>query len=662
MASTGLWRRGFLGLVVVAMASTCAVTGRFWFVSVVLAMIFCSLIVSGADADSSPWYVDVGLRADADALILFKEELQDPRGVLKNWNYLQSPCSWTGVECAHVGGSFGTRVVGLELEGAELKGPISSKLGDLSELEVLNLMDNELEGAFPEELCNCRRLMFVDLRKNLLDGSLPPGILTLLPNLVELSLSGNKLTGNLDRLMEDHLAPDSAACYHMKFLDLSHNQLTGVLPRRLCECTELIEVHLSSNYLSGGIPDEYMKLVNLEILEVQNNILDRQLPEELKTCTKLRTLNVADNFIEGEIPPSFVELRQLWNFDVARNRLSGRIPQGRWLREAPKFRGNDGLCGSPLPPCKEEVVFQEFEVYVNSLFPRGTDFVQSGVRSFSDDSSQPRTIAGVRRSLKVTSSRRRSKGVRWGLGIAVGLVTGAIAAVILALLTRFFLTCGSDTQDIKKPIIFNKKITPHMLAFLDNEDALADCRLLGEGGNGKVYQVSLQDDIVVAIKYVRNVTDDAVDSEEPNRDAKQIRAELETLGFIRHRNLVQLLAYTFKSDVHLLVYEYMPKGSLQDALQEMARGNLTLSWPERHRILCGVANGLAYLHNESFGTSSIVHRDLKPANILLDDGYEAKLGDFGLAAIVPLKATHATTEVLAGTIGFIAPEYHQTLR
>ena len=93
----------------------------------------------------------------------------------------------------------------------------------------------------------------------------------------------------------------------------------------------------------------------------------------------------------------------------------------------------------------------------------------------------------------------------------------------------------------------------------------------------------------------------------------------------------------------------------------MAIGNLTFSWPDRHCILRGVAQGLAYLHNESLG-SSIVHRDLKPGNILLDEGYKAKLGDFGLAAIVPHKATHAFTNMVAGTIGFIAPEYHQTLR
>lgn len=406
--------------------------------TVAVILCFCTLYQI-ADGNNSPWNVNHGLKGDADALLAFKAQLHDPKGALRSWSVRRSPCSWRGVKC---GGARDTRVVALELEDAMLRGSISVKLGEVSELEVVNLMGNDLEGNIPEMLCNCR------------------------------------------------------------------------------------------------------------ILKV------------------------------------------------------------------------------PLPSCK------------------GRNWAK--------------TEYSVRRSL-LSSTRRRSTGVRWGLGIAVGLASGAAFATLLALLTRVVMGCYLGAEDLKKPIIFNKKITPQMLAFLDKEDALAACHVLGEGGNGKVYEVPLQEDFVVAIKCVHHHNMEEADGEPISHDAKQIRAELETLGFIRHRNLVQLLAYVFKSNSHLLVYEFMPGGSLQDALNRMAKGTLTLTWPERHRILCGVAQGLAYLHNESLG-SSIVHRDLKPGNILLDYGYEAKLGDFGLAAIVPLKATHATTDVIAGTIGFIAPEYHQTLR
>jgi serine/threonine protein kinase len=192
-----------------------------------------------------------------------------------------------------------------------------------------------------------------------------------------------------------------------------------------------------------------------------------------------------------------------------------------------------------------------------------------------------------------------------------------------------------------------------MLAFLDKEDALAGCRLLGcrlygEGGYGRVYRVPLQDDLVVAIKCFRDpFLNDYL--------GQKYYWYFESLGFIRHRNLVQLLAYVFRANSNFLVYEFVPGGSLQDALNQMAARKLTLSWPQRHRILCGVARGLASLHDGSLG-SSFLHRNLKPTNILLDEGYEAKIGDFSLAAIMALEGTHRVPAVFFGTDGFVSPE------
>ncbi|KAG0570126.1 hypothetical protein KC19_6G140700 [Ceratodon purpureus] len=632
-----------------------AMAERFVLVVSVVVVLCLSLCEVG-EASTLGWYGDGGLKGDGEALLAFKDGVEDPEGVLESWEFVRSPCSWRGVECGGVG-EGAVRVVGLELMDAGLRGSVSAKLGELSELEVLNLMGNRLEGSVPEELCDCKRLLVVNLNRNGLVGLLPDGILSRLPNLMEFSASDNKLSGRLLSLIAKPV-PGYGVCGSLKVLDLSRNRFTGDLPRDLRLCSDLVEIRLGSNYLINAIPGVFGELRNLEVLHLEDNILSFQLPEELKRCTKLRVLNVANNFLDGEIPPSFVKLRELKVFDVRRNQLSGHIPQdGRWIRRASLFEGNDGLCGSPLQPCKGKYSLQAGTSYAYSVFSKAAERLRNSVRK---SSTQPNTRQGLRRSLLSTSSRRRSTAARWGLGIAVGLVSGAAAATIIALLTRAVMKCYSSKEDLKKPIIFNKKITPNMLAFLDKDDALAGYTLLGEGGNGKVYQVPLQEDIVVAIKCVHNHTSDEED-QTISHDAKQIRAELETLGFIRHRNLVQLLAYIFKSDSHLLIYEFIPGGSLQDALHQMALGTLDLTWPERHRILCGVAQGLAYLHNESLG-SSIVHRDLKPANILLDDGYEAKLGDFGLAAIVPLKATHATTDVLAGTIGFIAPEYHQTMR
>lgn len=597
----------------------------------------------------SAWNVQLGLQVDAEALLAFKLALHDPAGVLRGWSLEQSPCSWTGVTC----GQSSPRVTSLEIKDGGLRGHISPRLGDLTELRVLTIEGNRFAGVIPEELWKCQNLEVLDLRRNGLSGPVPAGLFSLLPNLRYFVASENNLSGRLVNLFGAWKG--GASCGRLQVLDLSRNRLTGALPKELSSCAELVEARLGSNFLKGDIPSEYGELRNLESLALENNVLGGHLPRELTRCTKLKMLDVADNFLSGEIPSSFVELRELQNFRVTNNRLSGPIPKRKWS-QASAFLGNDGLCGQPLQSCAEDSSLYKFYTKVVKL-------VQTWREPKVTAASQVVAIP-TRRSMLGRTSKHRSTAAKWGLGIALGLVTGMVCAALLAIALRFALGCYTSAPDLKKPIIFNKKITPGMLAFLDKEDALASADLIGEGGNGKVYRVPLNDSLVVAIKSVKNpgLTEDSFDDVQPeSHDARQIQAELETLGVIRHRNLVQLWAYVYKADSHLLIYEYMHRGSLQDAFYQMAAGNVTLSWPQRHLIICGVAEGIVYLHNMSLG-SSIVHRDLKPANILLDDNYEAKVADFGLAAIIPNKDTHATTDAVAGTIGFIAPEYHQTMR
>ncbi|KAI8019545.1 Leucine-rich repeat receptor-like serine/threonine/tyrosine-protein kinase SOBIR1 [Camellia lanceoleosa] len=104
----------------------------------------------------------------------------------------------------------------------------------------------------------------------------------------------------------------------------------------------------------------------------------------------------------------------------------------------------------------------------------------------------------------------------------------------------------------------------------------------------------------------------------------------------------------------------MKNGSLQDILNQVSNGTRQLDWQARHKIAIGVASGLEYLHTSH--SPRIIHRDLKPANILLDDDMEARIADFGLAKVVPDTHTHVTTSNVAGTVGYIAPVYHQTLK
>ncbi|KAL2515452.1 Leucine-rich repeat receptor-like serine/threonine/tyrosine-protein kinase SOBIR1 [Forsythia ovata] len=216
--------------------------------------------------------------------------------------------------------------------------------------------------------------------------------------------------------------------------------------------------------------------------------------------------------------------------------------------------------------------------------------------------------------------------------------------------------------------IFSQMIkNPEDLAFLEKEDGLNGLNIIGRGGCGEVYKATLPgtNGKEIAIKKIIQPPRDAEelaeeDSKLLNKKMRQIRSEIQTVGQIRHRNLLPLLAHLPRPDCHYLVYEYMKNGSLQDVLQAVSEGRRELDWLARYNIALGVAAGLEYLHMNH--TPRIIHRDLKPANVLLDDEMEARIADFGLAKAVPEANTHVTTSNVAGTVGYIAPEYYQTFK
>ncbi|KAM3223389.1 hypothetical protein ACQJBY_057004 [Aegilops geniculata] len=167
--------------------------------------------------------------------------------------------------------------------------------------------------------------------------------------------------------------------------------------------------------------------------------------------------------------------------------------------------------------------------------------------------------------------------------------------------------------------------------------------LLGKGGFGKVYKgVMGVPKETIAIKRV---------SPESKQGMKEFMAEIAILGHLRHRNLVQLIGYCHHRHELLLVYDYMPNGSLDMYLHK--KDKPTLYWSQRLHIIKGVAAGLVYLHED--WEQVVIHRDIKVSNVLLDDGMNGRLGDFGLARLHRHEADAHTTRV-AGTWGYIAPE------
>ncbi|KAM1125897.1 hypothetical protein ACFX11_041344 [Malus domestica] len=177
----------------------------------------------------------------------------------------------------------------------------------------------------------------------------------------------------------------------------------------------------------------------------------------------------------------------------------------------------------------------------------------------------------------------------------------------------------------------------------------ADC-ILGEGGFGQVYKGRLEStNQVVAIKQLDS------NGLQGNRE---FLVEVLMLSLLHHPNLVNLVGYCADGDQRLLVYEYMPLGSLEDHLHDLPPDGKHLDWNTRMKIAAGAAKGLEHLHDKA--NPPVIYRDLKCSNILLGEGYHPKLSDFGLAKLGPVgDNTHVSTRVM-GTYGYCAPEYAMT--
>ncbi|MQL69077.1 hypothetical protein Taro_001366 [Colocasia esculenta] len=509
-----------------------------------------------------------------------------------------------------------------------LTGQVPPNLGASSELTVLELSENRFSGRLPPDACARGKLTYLLVLQNLFSGELPqsygkcepmlrfrvsfnrmsgaiPEGLLGLPHVSILDLSFNSFEGRIARTIGN--------AKNLSNLFLQNNEISGALPPEISRATNLVKIDISNNRLSGPIPYELGRLTKLNQLALQGNRLVSSIPRSLTALKSLNVLNLSNNLLTGEIPESLCGLLPN-SLDFSNNQLSGPVPIPL-IREGltESFSGNPGLClparfgslGLTLAPCPRPIV-------------------------------------------------RKSLNNIWFIGASAVLATVGALLLIKRWFSKKKLPVEREGASLSSSS-FSYDITSfHKLSFGQQEiiEALVDKNIVGEGGSGTVYRIELSNGDWVAVKklWTRKTKEPSLGRLFLDRELK---AEVETLGSIRHKNIVKLYCCFSGSDSNLLVYEYMPNGNLWNALHK--EWNF-LDWPTRYRIALGVARGIAYLHHDLL--LPIIHRDIKTSNILLDAEFEPKVADFGIAKVLQTRGEKdLSTTNIAGTYGYLAPEY-----
>ncbi|KAL2929784.1 Leucine-rich repeat receptor-like serine/threonine-protein kinase BAM1 [Bienertia sinuspersici] len=509
----------------------------------------------------------------------------------------------------------------LDLSSNKLTGTIPSNLCVSNQLNVLILMNNFLFGSIPESLGSCVSLVRVRLGQNYLNGSVPNGLIYL-PKLNLLELQNNYLSGNLPEnedpsllnpvkldqldLSNNHLSgnlPISISNFSsIKFFYLEGNQFSGPIPQSIGELKQVIKLDISKNNLSGLIPPEIGSCAHLTYLDLSQNNLSGSIPQEICSVKIMSYLNLSRNHLNGTLPMSLGSMKSLTSPDFSFNNLSGELPESGQLAifNASAFSGNPLLCGSFLNnPCN---------------------------------------------STLVQNPNQRSNNGEFKLVFALVLLVCSLIFAGAAVMKAKSFKKGSDSW---KMTTFQKVD----FTVSDILECMKDGNVIGRGGAGIVYHGKMPCGSEIAVKKLLGFG--------PNRHDHGFKAEIETLGQIRHRNIVRLLAFCSNKHTNLLVYEYMRNGSLGEALHGKKLGGF-LGWNMRYKIGIEASKGLCYLHHDC--NPLIVHRDVKSNNILLNSNFEAHVADFGLAKFLAHGGASECMSAIAGSYGYIAPEYAYTLR
>ncbi|XP_030513192.1 protein NSP-INTERACTING KINASE 3-like isoform X2 [Rhodamnia argentea] len=406
---------------------------------------------------------------------------------------------------------------------------------------------------------------------------------------------------------------------YVSSLGLPSQSLHGTLSPAIGNLTNLESVLLQNNDISGPIPASVGMLDKLQTLDLSKNMFSGDIPSSLGSLRGLNYLRLNNNSFSGPCPESLSNIKGLTLLDLSYNNLSGPLPNvsARTLI----ITGNPLICG------------HKGDANCNTVLPEPL--------SLPPDALKDRPASGMR-SHRVAIAFGTSFGSAFFVIIFVGIF---VRQWYKHRQQNFF-----DSDDQCDPEIFMGHLRRYPFKELwAATDHFNSKNILGRGGFGIVYKGRLKDGTVVAVKRLKD--------HYTSGGEIQFQTEVEMISLAVHRNLLRLSGFCSTEHERLLVYPYMPNGSVASRLRDHIHGKPALDWSRRRRIALGTARGLLYLHEQC--EPKIIHRDVKAANILLDEDFEAVVGDFGLAKLLDHKDSHVTTAV-RGTVGHIAPEYLST--
>ncbi|KAF3323128.1 leucine-rich repeat receptor-like protein kinase PXL2 [Carex littledalei] len=530
----------------------------------------------------------------------------------------------------------------IDVSSNALSGMVPSGLCAGGSLTKLILFGNRFSGAIPANISTCASLIRVRMQNNRLNGTIPVGF-GKLPRLQRLELASNELQGEIPG--------DLASSTSLSFIDFSHNNIQFSLPSNIFAIPTLQTFMASDNQLTGNLPDQFQECPSLSALDLSNNHLTGSIPASLSSCQRLVNLNLQHNRLTGPIPPSIAMMPTLAILDLSSNLLTGSIPENFGSSPALEtlnlsynnltgpvpsngilrsinpddLTGNQGLCGGVLPPCT------------------GTYATES-----------PKSLQSIRLKHIVTA---------WIIGIATMVGMGLVLFGGHYLYRKWYLDGGCCHEENNTNEAWAWRLTAFQRINFTSAEIVAcvkESNVIGMGATGIVYKAELsRPHSVIAVKKLWRP---GATHEEDHADlSADVAKEVALLGRLRHRNIVRLLGYVHNDLDCMMLYEYMPNGSLWEALHGAGAemGQVLLGdWNLRYNVATGVAQGLAYMHHDCH--PPVIHRDVKSSNILLDANMEARIADFGLARNLARK--NESVSVVAGSYGYIAPEYGYTLK